>query len=273
MIFSSNKLRLFLFFLLFFTSITYTRCTNTWQNYCTNYQPLCSSFDFQVHGGICPIVWHKERPVKTFFGGPVTGSVLQLFNGLTFHDFFKLPLVVGAQLGYAMHANFRLYIEANYYHARSKTADTFTSLTTPALNFNLTFKSYQMIDGYIGVRYYWPRFYDSVSFFLGPKLGIMHRRGLKGDLILLTDPGFNFTDIQLLKPNSFVSGGVDMGLDMCFCDNWSLVLTGAFIITNGPHEDGIFFREFLFDQFISLSLGTTTIEVKFPITLGLRYRF
>src|SRR5262249_2749356 len=128
------------------------------------------------------------------------------------------------------------------------------------------FRNYQLFDGYFGARYYWDRWFNQLSFFLGAQIGLTHHRSSRADFtIFLVNPTqtVTFTDIELFRQNTKISGGVNFGFDICY-NNWSLVINGEIIVSSGPRG---------MENQSNVILGNVETEVRFPITVGIRYTF
>ena len=244
----------------------------------------CGAWDLQVHGGVNPILWRHRGAIEAV--GPVVAPATTLLVSLgelpKFRTFYKTPWTVGGQLGYAMSDNTRVYLEFNYSQAKAKSDEVFTSTFTPTggtafpVLFNLG--KYKLFDGYVGLRYYWDRWCDRVSFFLGGKVGFTHHKRVNTTLSFVTTapatPGIAAT--ELFTRNTVVSGGADFGLDVCFCGNWSFVITGAVIASCGPDSGAAITIPANTTGslgFTNLLVGHIRTELRFPVTVGVRYSF
>ena len=246
----------------------------------------CGAWDLQVHGGVAPVIWRHRGPVVAVDLNAVTPfPLVNLTDSFPrFTTFFKTPWTVGGQVGYAWSDNTRVYLEFNYVQARAKSNVLVTSLVTPVnftaplpLLFNLN--KYKLFDGYVGARYYFDRWCDRVSFFLGGKVGFTHHKSINTTLSFATTapatPGIAST--PLFTKNTNISGGANFGLDICFCGNWSVVITGEVVASCGPENVGninvpagtpgipVSYSVLLFGH-----IGT---ELRFPVTAGIRYSF
>lgn len=244
-----------------------------------NCNPLnYGAFDIALHAGVAPLVWIRHSALRVGTSvAPAPGPVLTLFNGPHFNNLFHMPLLVGAQVGYAWSDAVRFYAEGNYLHARGKKDNQITTLTTPALLATLSLHAFRLFDAYVGARYYWPRWCDRISFFAGAKLGFTHHWQTHIDITVAT-PQFlitNFlTDQLIFKHGITISGGFNAGLDICFCGNWALVVTAEVVASGHPKiNQELFLNPIIAGQFTSVSFGSIATELRFPITAGVRYAF
>ena len=253
----------------------------------------CGALDLQVHAGIAPVIW-QDRGEFLALRCPVgtVNPIFSLFEIPKFSTFFKMPWTVGGQIGYAVSDNVRVYLEANYLQARRKDLSIVVPAIPGSLPIAITFnhKRYSLIDAYVGVQYYHDRICDFASFFFGFKAGLTHhRRVLFSPVIvppILPPTPVTFTDLVLLHRNTVPSGGVNVGVDFCFCGCWALQLMAEAVVACGPH----FSENFAFGQggigcgqgpfplapvggINNLLITHVGVEVRFPITVGIRYSF
>ena len=242
----------------------------------------CGAWDLQVHGGVVPVKWQHRDPlsgIDCLFGTPV----VTVFNAIPgFHSFFRVPWTVGGQFGYAWADNVRVYLEFNYVQARAKTNATInTDFIAPgaaAVPVTFNFNKYKLFDGYVGVRYYSNRWCNRTAFFLGGKIGFTHHKGMSSSISVGTPIPATPTvaSSPLFGKSTVVSGGANFGLDICFCGNWSVVLTGEVVASCGPHAISNFVvpaaavATIGYSNFIIGHIGT---ELRFPVTAGIRYSF
>lgn len=186
----------------------------------------CGAWDLQIDAGANFIKWRNRGDS---YAVDFVGSVLTIAPVPTFKDLFKTPWTVGGQVGYHWSDNTRVYLEFNYSQAKGKTFEV------PIINL----RKYKLFDAYVGARYYWDRWCDRVSFFLGGKVGLTHHQKTHADLAAGTTPTILTPDVAFLGSNTVVSGGADFGFDICFCGNWSFVIQGAVIASCGPHFNSI----------------------------------
>ena len=244
-----------------------------------NCNPLyCGAFDVALHAGVAPLVWIRHSPLRVGTSvAPAPRPVLTLFNGPRFNNLFHMPLLVGAQVGYAWSDALRLYAEGNYLQANGKKEIQITTLTTPPLVAKLSLHPFRLFDAYIGAQYYWPRWCDRVSFFVGGKVGFTHHWQTRIDITVAV-PVFlatNFlTDQLIFKHRTTLSGGFNAGLDICFCGNWAFVITAEVVASGHPSiNKELFLDPIIAGQFTSVSFGSIATELRFPITAGVRYMF
>lgn len=241
----------------------------------------CGAWDLQVQGGVAPILWRNRGPIYAVNCSAVTatqGPVVTLFNTTSrFSKFFKTPWIVGGQVGYAMSDNSRVYVEFDYSQANGKNAVALTSdFSNPTGTLTFTFDKYKLFEGYVGARYYWDRWCDHLSFFFGGKVGFVHHK--KQNVVLVaafptTATAVTFASQPFNNSSTRVSGGGHIGLDYCICGNWSLVLTGEVVATCGPRGLGAIHLSTAFAGFTDILTPSIGTELRFPVTLAVRYSF
>jgi hypothetical protein len=250
-----------------------TRC-NDYECGCN---PLyCGALDFQVQAGVLPITWHDRGQFSAISCGTVaTNPVITLFDIPKFSRFFKLPWTIGAQFGYALSDNVRVYFEFDYSQAKRKNDVTLsTNATTPTV-VAFTLGKYKLYDLYVGGRYYFDRWCERLSFFIGFKAGLVHHNRVRfsSNITSLTPVLTLTTNLELFKRNTVPSGGIDFGFDLCYCGNWSFILAGGILASCGPKSNfNIIFNPTI-AGFNNLLIGDIGAELRFPVTLGVRYSF
>ncbi len=260
---------------------------------CTCEPLYCGSIGLMVQAGIRPIIWRNRG---TIYGvncvtPPASGPVTVIQELPSFHHFYRLPWQVGAQLSYAFSCNTNVFVEFNYAQAKSKrncsassSATGFQCSATAVNGLALKLGKYKLYDAYVGVNYYCNRWCDRVAFFFGGKVGLLHHNNVK--YYSLTS-GFSCTTgattvfcdtaAKFFKSNTVIAGGAQAGFDICFCGNWSLVVTGNVIASCGPRAAApiaLNTTEMLnlngASSLIPSGVGT---ELAFPITVGIKYNF
>ncbi len=240
----------------------------------------CGAWDLQVQAGVAPVTWRNRGPLTAIncTVTPPAGPVISLLTATPrFSRFFKTPWIVGAQVGYAMSDNSRVFVEFDYTQASRKDAVVVTNdFVTPTGTTTFTFGKFKLFEAYVGARYYWDRWCDHLSFFLGGKIGLVHHKR-QNATIALAFTGITtqtLTDVPFNRNSSVVAGGGHIGLDYCICGNWSLVLTGEVVASCGPRGVGAIHlttptSNGVTDIFTP-SIGTA---LRFPVTLAVRYSF
>jgi len=229
---------------------------------------------FETAGSICDGCQNTPRNPAT----PVsTVSVTAKFQ-----DQFKTPLAAGVELQYAIDEHHMVYLEYAYRHANPK----IFPFTAGAFNVCERFTKFQSHAGYIGARHYFDRVWcDRLSFFLGGKMGILHRDQVCYNLNLaIPSAGVPLTEIgnnvYFFKDN-VVSAGLHLGLDYCFNCNWSFQFNAGFVASCGPkvNQNVVFAGETDPAKLTALlgltnvNIGATGTEVQFPVTFGLRFNY
>ncbi len=243
----------------------------------------CGAWDLQVQAGVSPIIWRNRGNVLAVDCQVTTPApaapLFSLFELPKFSSLFKTPWTVGGQVGYHWSDNTRAYLEFNYIQSNHKSDVAITTLasgTLPALPLVLNLSKYKLFDGYVGVRYYWDRWCDRVSFFLGGKVGFTHRKRVDTATLVATIPNVGsrtLSDFATFNRRTYVSGGADFGLDFCFCGNWSFVITGAVIASCGPSGAVYNIPAPSLSGITNIIVGGVATELRFPVTAGVRYSF
>jgi hypothetical protein len=231
----------------------------------------CGAWDLQIQAGVNPIKWRHRG---NLFVNDCTNSPANPFVVLgqirSFNDFFKTPWIVGGQIGHHWSDNARVYVEFNYSQAKAKTS---ILIAPGATTLATTFDKYKIFDAYVGARYYWDRWCDRVAFFLGGKVGLTHHKSLDGAYTAV-DGTVILGTFRTFESSTVVSGGADFGFDVCFCGNWSFVVTGSVIASCGPasNPNTILLSPSVPEQSLLL-VGQIGTELRFPVTAGIRYSF
>ncbi len=237
----------------------------------------CGAWDLQFQGGVAPITWRNRGPFLAVNCTLTPPVVPVLTNAPKFSKLFKTPWIVGGQIGYAMSDNSRLFVEFDYSQANAKDAVALTSDSTPAGTLSFTFDKFKLFEGYVGARYYWDRWCDRLSFFLGGKVGFVHNK--KQNVVLAaafpsTVTAITFASQPFNSSSTRLSAGGHIGLDYCICGNWSLVLTGEVVATCGPRGVGaIHLTGTGFGGFTDIFTPSVGTALRFPVTLAVRYSF
>ena len=238
----------------------------------------CDAVDIQLQAGAVPIIWKHREGVQTgsLFFSPTT-PILTVFESPRFGRLFNLAWIVGGQIGYAWDSHVRVYFESNYLQAHGKSNVSISTATTPAVATTLSLNSLKMCDVYVGARYYWDRWCDQISFFLGGKIGFTHHYNTHLDIAIGIPPfaGFNpLSEVEIFSHNTVMSGGITTGFDFCFCNNWAFVITGEIVFSAGQKINrSIPLIPAILGRFTALSFGNMSLECRFPITAGVRYSF
>jgi len=289
---------LMLLALLIAGNIQADRCAQKDEECCRNscYEcscnPLyCGAFDLQFQAGVAPILWANRGELDFIQCGGVSPAnpIDKLFNIPKFSKFYHVPWIIGGQIGYAVSDNVRFYLEFNYLQASSKKNVAINTIGVSPNTIVFSNNKYKLFDVYVGARYYWDRWCDKLSVFVGVKAGLtQHKRTKFSSTITPPVPAVALTsDLTLFNRKTVPSGGLDIGLDYCICGNWALVLTAEMVASCGPKGAGnipfgqpsatcgtIGFQPSL-PQPISgvnnLLVGGIGTEIRFPITAAVRY--
>jgi hypothetical protein len=233
----------------------------------------CGAFDVQVQGGVDPIIWTNRGPI---YGVTTAGVVDEVYlKSPKFSKLFKTPWYVGGQIGYAMSDNTRVYVEFNYSQANGKSDVALVTDFSTAITGTFTFGKFSVFDAYVGARYYWDRWCDRVSFFLGGKVGLAHHKRTRITTGTFVGTATNtFTDQEIFSRNTIIAGGANFGIDICICGNWSFVITGEVVANCPPRGFGNVPLTTTVSTFTNLIFNSPAgTELRFPVTAAVRYSF
>ncbi len=235
----------------------------------------CGAWDLQIQGGANFTTWRNRGPIYGIECGQAasTGQLTTVFaTGPSFKDLFKTPWTVGGQVGYHMSDNTRVYVEFDYSQTKGK-SNVLTESIVTLTSINFYPNKYKFFEAYAGARYYWDRWCDRVSFFLGGKIGLTHHQKTTTSNFAVVPTFVLAADSNLYLSNTIVSGGADFGFDVCFCGNWSFVVQGAVIASCGPRAIAPIVIDPTVAGVSTLFLGNVGTELRFPVTAGIRYSF
>lgn len=244
----------------------------------------CGAWDLQIQAGVAPIRWSDRDNISLIqcAGVPAANPINVLFEIPQFSHFYKVPWTVGGQIGYHHSDNVRLYVEFDYVQASAKNDVEVQTLGVAANTFVFNLQKHRLFEAYVGARYYWDRWCDRVSFFLGLKVGLVHYKRTHFDATITPPvPAVQFAvDAPLFGNKTRPSGGVDFGFDICFCGCWSLVITGAVLASCGPDSERLNLTSGSSCVITTVVPGINTLlvghigtELRFPVTAGVRYSF
>ena len=242
----------------------------------------CGTWSYQIRGGVYPTLWRDRGDVflnscDCITNTPVVGDNLGELP--KFNKLFKLPFIIGTQLAYAWSDCSDLYFELNFIQAAPKK----TGLNTlSAINSALAvrFGHYRAISGYVGAHYNFWQWCDAATLFVGAKIGAIYHYDINAHQV--TAPKASCACNESFKRTFYkhatrISGGANVGIDYCWCEGWSLVLTGEVVVSGGPK--GATCVALTNADIIVLAggsaLGVSKIktEISFPVTLGVKYNF
>ncbi len=231
----------------------------------------CGAWDLQVQGGVNPILW-RNRGNWLALNCSASTPLISYFETPKFSHLYRIPWIVGGQVGYAMSDNTRVYLEFNYSQANHKNNVGILAEDGSTFTFGDA-RKYKLFDAYAGARYYWDRWCDRVSFFLGGKVGLTHHKRLNYDFNFASGNTTPFTDQNVYRSNTVISGGANVGFDICFCGNWSFVVTGEVVGSCGPRSVGPVATVATGLLITQLVVGSVGNELRFPVTAAIRYSF
>lgn len=244
----------------------------------------CGAWDLQIQAGVEPISWSDRGNFSLIqcAGVPAANPIDILFEIPNFHHFYKTPWTVGGQLGYHHSDNVRLYVEFDYAQASHKNDVAVETIGEAPNTFVFNLHKYRLFEAYVGARYYWDRWCDRVAFFLGAKVGLVHFKHVDYSATITPPiPAALFADnARLFSSKNRPSGGIDFGFDICFCGCWSLVIQGAVLASCGPDSNHLNLTSgsncvvtTVVPGVNSFLIGHIGTELRFPVTVGVRYSF
>ena len=230
------------------------------------------AWGLQFDAGVRPIIWTQRDHYSLFNCFLGNTEINDLGKLPKFSHLYRLPWQVGGQVSYALSTNTNVFVEFNYAQAQSKHQEDSSSAL---LLFDLN--KYKLYEGYVGARYYWDRWCDRVSFFLGIKVGFLHHKSIQTEPLAVSDCNCDLVAYDFFRNSTVFAGGGHVGLDICFCGNWSFVITGEVVASCGPkgvnditvcalQEDTLCGAA----EFVIPGIST---ELAFPVTLGIKYNF
>ncbi len=259
----------------------------------------CGAVNFWLRAGIAPTLWNGRGEFSLVscnaLAVPNTiSNIVPVFQLPKFKSFFKLPWIIGGQIGYAVTDCLEFFVEANYHKASHKTGGpngaTFVlnNVTVPndIVNVSLTFlDGYRVTDFYVGARYYWGRCWcDRFAGFIGGKFGLVHHQEVDFNYSIssVNCPSSaalaSTTCVPFFLRNNAPGVGLDIGFDYCWGCGWSFMFMAEVVATCGPRGNDNIILTSNCSQLPSLMpsniiIGGIGTEIFFPITFGLKYSF
>lgn len=260
----------------------------------------CGQWSIVPKGGVAPTIRTAQDPVWLInpclnLSGPITGCentppnptspVFTVSKTAKFQNQFKTPFIVGFELQYALDDYHMVYLEYAYRQAKAKVFP----FTAGLFQVCERFTNYSSSAGYLGARQYFNRIWcEHLAFFVGLKIGILHRKQVCYNLNLAV-PSFDvplttIADNPYFFADNVVSGGLHLGFDYCFNCNWSFQFNAEVVASAGPKVN----QNVRFGQdagqtdpailaalggLTNVNIGATGTEVYFPVTFGIRYNF
>lgn len=241
---------------------------------CSSVTPplCCGGFSLVVRGGVAPALF-TDRGSNWVVIPTDIPSVFAADSADQFSDQFDLPWTVGVEFAYNTSQRGQVFLEYAYTQAGNK---LFQSDTNGVMT-QQRFSDYKTHSGYLGVRYYFGPWSclsccGPLAPYVGFKAGFVWQREL---ILNLTIDDLFILSAPYAFSQTAVSGGLQLGAEWWFCNCWSLVLQGEFIITQGPRTN----RNLVFPTTLpigsptNVSVGALGWAVTFPVTLGLRWTF
>lgn len=291
--FKTSNYYLFSMVLVLLFSQTYADYEYELENsYCVPRTPslLCQAFDLQIHAGIMPILWKGVGEIDGVLCPlPSPGQII--VKGLDFPEFdclYKLPWVVGAQLGYSYSDSLRFYLEYNISQAKARSANK-TKFLVPSgagapagstLNFVLS--NYKLWSFNLGCEYYLNRWSDVTALFFGAKLGITNHKRV-GFSLSETIPGFPIEiilvpttcHVALFDKNIVANCGINAGIDFSLSEHASFVINAEIVANGGPrnNQNIMVMSNIEENPTTNLLVSQTDAEIRFPVTCALRFSF
>lgn len=244
-------------------------CYECTKNPITPYLP-----DFQIQAGIVPVAWRNRGFVFGTNVDILSSPSSPFFQIPHFNDLYKMPWIVGGQVGWGLDCNTRVFVEFNY----AQSCGHCPVVPTFSRTLGLSASKYKFYDGYSGIRYYTDRICNRTSFFIGVKVGFIHHEAVNFNATIISTIPFTIlvpaTPITpLFLKNTVVSGGGHIGTDICLWGGFSLVITGEVVASRGPKGNPLIGINPAVLGVNSLLIHDVGTELRFPVTAGLRYSF
>lgn len=200
-----------------------------------------------------------------------TGA-FQLTKIPSFSNQFKLPFILQGELGYFVRNDWEVFYDFDWTHATGKTH----SFSHKDATFNIVdvsgqqkFSNFNGYGNYLGTRFYVTFAPFPIKPFFGFKIGFMTRGAVKATQTA-TSFGTTFTDtITYFKKDTTISGGLQLGLDWQFTQNFSCIFKVE-VIGTGERKSGIIFNH---PPRTVVKAGNATMQLSIPISLGARWTF
>jgi len=217
-------------------------------------------FSVEVHGGIAPTLWNKRDCflLANTQNSTDAAQLTALGSLPKFSNLYKLPWDAGFRLGYGATEKIEVTFEFDYRQAKGKfgSSDNCNTCTTACDVLNLCYTTsvasqgqtnylfyglskYQAYAGHVGARWYTERYFcDSVSFFLGIKVGFVHHKEITTNLsqtvvvsgvTTTTGSPYPFLGVPFYYTNTTISAGGLVGFDYCFWNRFSFVFQAEFL--------------------------------------------
>ncbi len=263
----------------------------------------CDSFDVRFQAGIEPLMWRNRGGIfgeNAIINGIAADRLFSFGDGLSadpteivqgqciprFSTFFKLPWVVGGQVGYRWRDCWRFFLEGNYAQAKAKKPCktrllVLSSTGAPAgTTLNFTLNNYRFVDGYVGLQCFFATLCN-VDVFVGAKIGLIHHlrsnfsltQTLPLEEILILDLVPPCPKVAFIESGTAFAGGALFGANYAFCDNWLFAIMAEVVANRGPKTNCNIPVNIPNIPTVSLFFGKIKNEIRFPITASLRYIF
>lgn len=253
----------------------------------------CGAYSVQFHAGVAPIVWRSrgELDIISCTSNDANPLVVVADQFPQFKKLYRAPWYIGGKFGYDFTDNAEVYLELDYLQAKRKsnTNNQFVILNPNlAQTLTLDLGKYKLFEVYVGARYYTDRCWCNAAFFLGGKIGFTHHKHTNVQFLINGSPipviptstcpdgQTGSIDNHLFSNSNVVSGGLNFGLDYCWCGNWSFVITGEVIAAGAPcsRTTAVFANPTPAPLFATgVVFGGFCTELRFPVTAGIRYTF
>lgn len=239
-------------------------------------EPLyCGAWGVQIDGGVRPIIWRSRDDFFSLQNAGGVEAVTAFADLPKFSSLYHTPWQIGGQLSYAIGTNYNVFAEVHYAQAKPKNTSVGLAVTD---DLYLNLSKYKLIDAYVGARYYTNRWCNKVAFFIGGQIGLVHHRAIDFNSSLTGLGCCSFSPEPFFSGNTSIAGGLNYGLDICYCGNWSFVITGEIIASHGPRTIGTLILSGSdaanLDGATNLLLADRVkSEIAFPVTFGIKYNF
>ncbi|MEX0848890.1 MAG: hypothetical protein WD055_01560 [Candidatus Dependentiae bacterium] len=212
--------------------------------------------------------------------------------------FSNRVLHVGGEIGYNLRDNCLAFIDITYDRASGNTVcfsvnqenfgnpPSAGNRSTITSQFTQTYSTYNQFGAFLGARYYTDRFLcNSVSFFFGNKVGIIHRGNICIDTLIETELSPDNIEsirnsVEVSATDNTVGGGINLGINLYICDRLSAYIGTEIIALCGLNTKKIVPNTTINDTSLNYVVqhshvipGCTGTMIQFPVWFGLRYNW
>jgi hypothetical protein len=192
------------------------------------------SFSFSTYGGVAISNFQSEVKFKQnfkFANSTLVSQKLLKLSGdsqksFSFNNMYKVPFVLGCDIGYALMDNIEVIAGVNYFSAQG---DNIT-----ARNVRYEFSKQKYYAGYVGGRYYFPiklLNIQNLYHYVGAKIGYAKRNAQS--MSNTTDGLAILKGHQVFSSSKGILFGAHFGAGYKLTDHFAINVTGEFLWMGG----------------------------------------